>query len=674
MSMHTVAATTEHMEAHREAAKVVPEAAGHSWVNIAVPSDGVPGRFVKFAGPDGMEHSALVPAGLAPGQTFVVEILHGVVLQSQLVQVPEGATAGDRVAFVGPCGQHRMARIPEGVRPLEAFPVQVPVPQPCRVVAFDNATPGDEAMFVAPDGRPRKAVVPEGVAGGQTFTALVEPVPVAPVEPLAPVDLQPWLKAAREFKMNSDFEVPGADALHKLDFGGLMTAMKKESAGKMTIQALSDKIVLSQMLDNLRMPQMPLLLALQDPEQISKEVERFVDDCSQGNAETCIIKPTHLSNAEGVMQFLYQGEEEKAKHVEYLESHLRTFMNKKAQEFESEALQSLRPGFVAQPKYESSVGFPTPLELRIVTLWGKARMGVWWWGCAPPTPYQRNAWIVRQPRVRGELHDDDSWEVVHEHQGHNPGFEKALELFLREMSQMALAAERVATAVGAPFLRVDFFVGDPKWGVRLNEVAYGSGTLHKRPSNNGGVLLVDDSHAMAQILREGMEECNAKQPAEDFLSTLGVRGSTYADLAVDRLPLDTLPPETFTVSQNVPPSRCVTDDQQKHEEDAVPPELCVTPRIHWAPHGFAPSVDAATTERAGGTGATRQSSNRLAPLLKKVQHARENEAGRKANCGATWTSMLERFASSAPSWFGIQESSHKRASQDRPKRPQRCQA
>jgi hypothetical protein len=589
-----------------------------------------------------MQHNAMVPVGYAANKTFKVQLLHGVVLQSQLVQVPAGGQSGASVAFVGPCGQPRVARVPDGVKPGGAFPVQVPVPQPVPVVAFDAATPGDEVMFVAPDGRPRKARVPEGISGGQTFMALVEPMPVAPIEPLAPSDLEPWIKAARDFKMNTDFEVPSAELLDKLDFPGLMGAMKTESAGKLTIQALSDKIVLSRMLDNLAMPQMPMLLAIQDAALISEEVHRFVGDNSCHNdGQEFIVKPTHLSNAEGVTTVSSVSEEEKPNMTEFLESHLQTFMNKKAQEFESEALQSLSPGFVVQPKYKSCVGFPAPLEIRIVALWGKARMGVWWWG-APytGTASQRNAWIVRKPAKRGELSEEDTWEVAHEHQGHNPGFEKALALFMQSMPQMASAAERLATAVGAPFLRVDFFVGDAKWGVRLNEVAYGSGTLHKRPSLNGGLMLVDDSHSMAQILREGMAECQSKQPAAEFLTPLGVKGSTYADVTVGRASSEhclRLPSDIFQPASG-----------SESEESVVPPELCHTPRVHWMPPGFAPCSDVPIGERV------------QPPVTKDARVARPARAVR-GESRTTWKSMLDRFVGSAPSWFGIEEAGQKRA-------------
>lgn len=100
---------------------------------------------------------------------------------------------------------------------------------------------------------------------------------------------------------------------------------------------------------------------------------------------------------------------------------------------------------------------------------------------------------------------------------------------------MAAAAETIATAVGAPFLRSDFFVGSEKWGVRLNEVAYGSGCDCKRRAA-GTNSLIDDGPAIAQILQEGFKVCKQRTAPEGFLSELGAQGSTYADLEVLEVP------------------------------------------------------------------------------------------------------------------------------------------
>merc|ERR1712157_172705 len=123
----------------------------------------------------------------------------------------------------------------------------------------------------------------------------------------------------------------------------------------------------------------------------------------------------------------------------------------------------------------------------------------------------------------------------HEHKtGENKGFEAALELFTKAMPTMASAAEGIATAVGAPFLRSDFFVGSDKYGVRLNEVAYGSG-LDVKQKSVGSPRLVDDGPMLAAILQEGMKLCSREVP-EHFLSKLGVAGRTYEEMTFSPLP------------------------------------------------------------------------------------------------------------------------------------------
>jgi len=110
------------------------------------------------------------------------------------------------------------------------------------------------------------------------------------------------------------------------------------------------------------------------------------------------------------------------------------------------------------------------------------------------------------------------------------------------MPAMASTAEHLATAIGAPFLRVDFFVGSPRWGVRLNEVAYGSMVEHRRPPKGDSRTLVDDSPAIARILREGAALCHQKAPSALFLEALGARGATYAEMSIERLPPEHRPP------------------------------------------------------------------------------------------------------------------------------------
>merc|ERR1712232_169255 len=104
---------------------------------------------------------------------------------------------------------------------------------------------------------------------------------------------------------------------------------------------------------------------------------------------------------------------------EKLHTHMNEYLAQKAKDTESAALQSLIPGFIVQPRYRSGINFGLPLEVRVVTLFGKARVGVWWWGRrgSGKDNSHRDVWIVRRPVAKTSLGDDDEWDIVHEHVG-----------------------------------------------------------------------------------------------------------------------------------------------------------------------------------------------------------------------------------------------------------------
>lgn len=353
-------------------------------------------------------------------------------------------------------------------------------------------------------------------------------------------ELRPWLEAAANFKMNADFEVSAPEGC---DFATLMQLMKKESAGKWTIQAMADKLLLNGILENLGLPHMPMIFANRSPHKLRERLEILVDKLiiATGKKQPydIIVKPTHLSSAQGVLSFDKVHAPHREETLRHLEEHMRKYLETHAHKQESMALQSLKPGFIGQPKYKSVVAFKAPLELKVCALWGKARTGVWWWGTRAAGPAQiphRNVWLTRKPAVPGELSDDDTWEVLHNHPGGNVGWENAVKIFKKNMPVMAALTERLAVALGTPFLRADFFVGSPKWGVRLNEVAYGCGLEYRKLlSEEGNERVVDDKVAMVEILRQGMAKCSARFPAVDFLQMLGVQGAEYADSAVNPL-------------------------------------------------------------------------------------------------------------------------------------------
>jgi len=149
-------------------------------------------------------------------------------------------------------------------------------------------------------------------------------------------------------------------------------------------------------------------------------------------------------------------------------------------------------------------------------------------------------------------------------------FDAGLRLFERHMPAMASTAEHLATAIGSPFLRVDFFVGSPRWGVRLNEVAYGSIVEHRRPPKGDSRTLVDDSPAIARILREGAALCHQKAPSALFLEGLGAKGATYEDMSIERLPPERRPP--------IPPGALQEQADPNCEQFRTPIARCQTPR------------------------------------------------------------------------------------------------
>jgi len=394
--------------------------------------------------------------------------------------------------------------------------------------------------------------------------------------PLTGKELQPWMDAAKDFQMNADFDVSSAVRGRRMDLKDIMTVMKDMSVGKRTIQALADKLVLHRLLENMEVPQMPALMSI-DGHVNLEDIRSFVRNyLCRPDSEDVVVKPTHLSNGTGVIVVSRPKPEEVEATIQFLFSHIQHFLTQTAGAHESVALRSLKPGFIVQPKYQSSVGFKTPLELRVIVLWGKARLALWWWGrgaAAGEFP-QRNVWLVRRPgsghsRDVREFKDEDEWEVIHEHSGSNAGFDKAVELFKAHISAIAACAESIAVGVGAPFLRSDFFVGSSRWGVRLNEVAYGCGVDYRNRTEEGRI--VDDAPAMARILQEGMTQCWKKYPSEHFLRGLGVRGSTYTDMKVMPLPA--------WVRSPIP--ACTGIGVESANNCIVPEELCRTIHPLW---------------------------------------------------------------------------------------------
>lgn len=342
--------------------------------------------------------------------------------------------------------------------------------------------------------------------------------------------LDSWLEAARTFEMNTDFDVAAELGEEHLDLTDLMGIMKEQSRGKRTIQALGDKILLHKLLSNLGVPQMPMLLSTHGSAD-STEVDRLVEkleESEQDEAFDVVAKPTHLSNSSGTLMLSKQIWESQSYNAEKLSEHMETYLEQKADESESSALQSLVPGFVVQPRYRSCIDFGSPVEIRVVTLWGVTRLAIWWWGPKghETAQWQRNAWIVHEASSEERRDVERGWQVFHENPQADAKYNAMLQIILQAMPTMALTAEKIARATGAPFLRSDFFVGSPQWGVRLNEVAYGSNIIMRRAARGSQTQHPDDSQRIADILQEGLKVC-PRQPPAHFLERLGCRGTSY---------------------------------------------------------------------------------------------------------------------------------------------------
>jgi hypothetical protein len=394
------------------------------------------------------------------------------------------------------------------------------------------------------------------------------------------LDTAQFIAAAKDFSVNSDFDISAALAsslstrrqTSGADLKDLFDIMKAESAGKRTIQALADKIVLSGIVENMEIPQMPMFLAAREHvthQQIAEMLETaFVQN---GEDEVC-VKPTHLSNGMGVMNIQRPTPEQWGATIEFLFEHMNHWVTQRPDAKESVAMQSLKPGYIAQPRYKSSVQFDKPLEVRVIAMWGKARMGIWWWGKEKDT--QRNTWIMRRPVKPDELSDDDCWEVIHQHaEGCNIGFDVALEVLERDMPSMAATTEALAQAIGAPWMRVDFFVGSSRWGVRLNEVAYGCGCDYRNRMPDGCVI--DDAPAMASIIQEGYAQGPKSKSPESFLVPLGTQGSSYENMETSRVatpsPYGKRLSELFSLRNQAEINEKIVPEQMCHSVSHPPP-------------------------------------------------------------------------------------------------------
>jgi len=334
------------------------------------------------------------------------------------------------------------------------------------------------------------------------------------------------------FELNADFQISVEPNDQQASLEELVCTIRCDSVNKLTPQALSDKLVRHRIVSNLGIPQMPVHYLVQGNSVEKAEVENFVLTHLCGpQSHPVAIKPTHLRNGVGV---IFVGrvapEDGPQPTVNYLVHHMNKYLAQRPESCEHCEDDLLKPGFMAQEKYEAFLGFDRPLELRVFVLWGRCRLASWWShgansGDQPIVTLARN--LVHNSRSGST----DEWSVLHSRAGSDPMYYKALEVLQCEVQTIAATAESLATEVGSPFLRADFFVGSERWGIRLNDVACGDAL------NNSLLELSDESSnshalAIAHAIRDGHSLCQRRFPPEHFLSRLGVRGGCYKDMVV----------------------------------------------------------------------------------------------------------------------------------------------
>eukprot|EP00747_Dinoflagellata_sp_TGD_P099945 gnl/TRDRNA2_/TRDRNA2_167896_c1_seq7.p1 gnl/TRDRNA2_/TRDRNA2_167896_c1~~gnl/TRDRNA2_/TRDRNA2_167896_c1_seq7.p1 ORF type:complete len:551 (-),score=73.80 gnl/TRDRNA2_/TRDRNA2_167896_c1_seq7:113-1765(-) len=452
--------------------------------------------------------------------------------------------------------------------------VGTPIAQSCATPQRPSAPPmtTHQSVYMAVQQTPPKT-------RSRSLGQSLRPKSASPKNEHLSPDVEIWIKEARDFKLNADFDFSHAlPRNRKLSLEELYTIMKTASAEKRTIQALADKLMLHRLLDNLGVPQLPHLLQVDgtmSTEQIKAEVAQCIDKyIVSPDSKPIFVKPSHLCDGDGVCKIKPFTPDKRDGTIEYLTKYIQHFMGKNAGARESIALQSLKPGFISQPWYQSVVRFKMPLELRVIAVWGKVREATWWWG-AHDNQYlsaSRNCWIVRRPKKPDQLSDEDDWEVLHNHTGSNVGWDRAVELFMRHMPAMSKTTEVLATAVGAPWLRADYFVGDIELGPRLNEVAYGCGCAYRWKPIDGSQQMVDDAPAIAHILQEGMKVCQQIMAPQTFLSRLGAEGNTYSEMKVSPLPALGL----RLMQENYPSNALQEGSDQKAKDSATSEDLCRT--------------------------------------------------------------------------------------------------
>lgn len=355
----------------------------------------------------------------------------------------------------------------------------------------------------------------------------------------ATVDPAPFSVAAKTFVLNTDFSMPNVKGMNyeqirdrpkkqNMDYEDFLDELKEDSEDKMSIIAMGDKILLHQMLSNIKdVEQVPLLLAVrqygigssktyQPPDWEAKAMALFKKHHKQQTADL-IMKPAGASSRAGLFlmdQKVASGMASE-KFAKYMVHHMRESLGTDVSDMESEALQAVQRGVVVQERFSA----PTiaqylqsegsiPLEVRVQTIWGKAFMGVFHsfgsdLNSCFITPSQVEGSVTWEAQFIPPMTFPDGLDMVTD--GNKIGFNESTRSYLGgilvdNMKSIVPQAESIAAALGTPWLRVDFFIlPESQKKPVVNEVAYGSDITYLDPKahmNEKQYLDLDDSHNM----------------------------------------------------------------------------------------------------------------------------------------------------------------------------------
>jgi len=331
--------------------------------------------------------------------------------------------------------------------------------------------------------------------------------------------------AANGFATNEDFNLQSAvkEGMGRWDF---MKVLKDGTENKPSMLVVNDKFLMNNVLHNLRVPANRVMLEIHegDTEETYREKLQALkaDETSEGSFQPFILKPTHTSEGVGTKVVANMDQF----NLDDLVNHVKFCMDQRAKPHESWTLRNLKPGVIAESLYKSEdfgtgKAYFTPYEIKVQTVWGRFYVGVMEGDPRDGTGdmvTDNGNWSIRYwLRRDGTSSCDKQASNVPADTACFPEFDNRAR---GELPFMIRYSEMLAQYFGAPWLRVDFFIGSDTYGLRVNELAYGSGLPYP--------LLDDD---LAKIMVEGFRDGKFVNKSRDlFLDEMGCRLANHTQL------------------------------------------------------------------------------------------------------------------------------------------------